>query len=52
MVMLGAGAPFLNLPMEALEAAIHTVFTGKAAAIIETNLRAFQLGLEASEAAA
>ena len=52
MVMLGAGAPFLNLPMEALEAAIRTVFTGKAAAIIETNLRAFQLGLEASEAAA
>lgn len=52
MVMLGAGAPFLSLPLEALETGIRTVFAGKAEAIIETNLRAFQLGLEASEAAA
>lgn len=52
MVMLGAGAPFLNLPLEALEAGIRTVFAGKSVAVIETNLRAFQLGYEASEAAA
>jgi len=52
MVMLGAGAPFLELPMESLEAGIRAVFTGKAEAVIETNLRAFQLGFEASEATA
>ena len=52
MVMLGAGAPFLNLPLEALETGIRTVFEGKPEAVIETNLRAFQLGYEASQAAA
>jgi len=52
MIMLGAGAPFLNLPLAALETGIRTVFAGKTEAMIETNLRAFQLGLEASEAAA
>ncbi len=51
MVMLGAGAPFLELPLETLEAGIRTVFAGKSEAVIETNLRAFQLGLEASKAA-
>lgn len=52
MVMLGAGAPFLELPIEVLETGIRSVFTGKPEVVIETNLRAFQLGLEASEAAA
>ena len=52
MVMLGAGAPFLSLPLEVLESGIRTVFAGKPEAIIETNLRALQLGLEASEKAA
>jgi indolepyruvate ferredoxin oxidoreductase beta subunit len=52
MVMLGAGAPFLNLPLEALETSIRTVFSGKSKAVIDANLRAFQLGLKASEAAA
>lgn len=52
MVMLGAGAPFLDLPMESLQTGIRTVFAGKADAIVETNLRAFQMGLEASEAVA
>ena len=52
MVMLGAGAPFLNLPLEALEEGIRTVFAGKPEIVIETNLRAFQLGFAASEAAA
>ena len=52
MVMLGAGAPFLELPLEALKAGIRTVFSGKSESVIETNLRAFQIGFEASEAAA
>ena len=52
MVMLGAGAPFLHLPREALEASIRTVFSGKSEVVIDTNLRAFGLGIEASEAAA
>ena len=52
MVMLGAGAPFLDLPLEALEAGVRTVFAGKSETVIDTNLRAFQLGLAASEAAA
>lgn len=52
MVILGAGAPFLNLPLEALETGIRTVFDGKSDAVIETNLRAFKLGYEASQAAA
>ena len=52
MVMLGAGAPFLDLPLEALEAAIRTVFAGKKESIIATNLSAFRMGVEASEATA
>ena len=52
MVMLGAGAPFLVLPLEALEAGIRTVFAGKKESIIDTNLDAFRMGFEASEAAA
>jgi len=52
MVMLGAGAPFLELPLETLEAGIRTVFAGKLKAVIEINLLAFRLGFEASEAAA
>ena len=52
MAMLGAGAPFLHLPREVLEASIRTVFAGKSEAVIDTNIRAFGLGLEASEEAA
>ena len=52
MVMLGAGAPFLELPTEALETGIRSVFAGKPDAVVETNLRAFRLGFEASNAAA
>ncbi len=51
MVMLGAGAPFLELPVDALERAIRTIFAGKSDAIIDTNLRALYLGLQASEGA-
>lgn len=50
MVILGAGAPFLHLPLEALETGIRTVFNGKPDVVIETNLRAFRLGYEASQA--
>ena len=48
MVMLGAGAPFLELPEEALIAGIEAVFSGKASSVIETNVRAFRLGLAAA----
>jgi len=51
MVMLGAGAPFLELPMQILQAAIRSVFSSKSEAMIETNLRAFQSGFSASQAA-
>jgi indolepyruvate ferredoxin oxidoreductase beta subunit len=47
MVMLGAAAPFLELPEEALIAGIEAVFSGKATSVIETNTRAFRLGLAA-----
>ena len=52
MVMLGAGAPFLELPIESLKTGIRSVFAGKLEAVIETNLRAFRLGFDASETAA
>jgi indolepyruvate ferredoxin oxidoreductase beta subunit len=48
MVILGAGVPFLGLPSEALTAAIEAVFGGKGRDVVETNLRGFRLGLEAS----
>ncbi len=52
MVVLGAGAPFLDLPVASLKSGIRTVFEGKSDAVIETNLRAFDLGYDASRAAA
>lgn len=48
MVLLGAGAAFLDLPFSALEAAIRAVFAGKPEKILETNLRALHLGMQAS----
>ena len=45
MVMLGAGSPFLELPEESLIGAIETFFTDKGSSIVETNVRAFRLGL-------
>ena len=47
MVMLGAGAPFLDLPEEAMIAGVEGVFCDKGCSIIETNVRAFRLGLAA-----
>jgi len=49
MVMLGAGAPYLGLSEESLRGAIERVFGGKSAAIVETNLNGFRLGLAASQ---
>jgi indolepyruvate ferredoxin oxidoreductase beta subunit len=46
MVILGAGAPFLDIPAEALREAIVRVFQGKAQEVIETNLRGFEFGLK------
>jgi indolepyruvate ferredoxin oxidoreductase beta subunit len=47
MVMLGAGSPFLDLPEETLLDAVRSFFAAKGEAIVETNLRAFRLGLAA-----
>ncbi len=50
MVMLGAGAPFLDLSEETLVAAIEAVFARKSDEIVATNVRAFRLGREAAGA--
>jgi len=47
MVMIGAGSLFLELPEEALIAAIEIFFADKGSSMIETNVRAFRLGLAA-----
>ena len=48
LVLLGAAAPFLALPQDSLEAGIRAVFAGKDSRIVDTNLRGFRLGLDAS----
>ncbi len=48
MVMLGAGAPFLAISEDALIDGIEGIFAGKGTSIVETNIRGFRLGLEAS----
>jgi len=50
MVMLGAGAPFLDLSEETLVAAIEAVFARKSDEIVATNVRAFRLGRETAGA--
>jgi len=47
MVMLGAGSSYLDLEEDTLTQAIRTFFAGKSEAVIETNLRAYQLGAAA-----
>jgi len=47
MVMLGAGSSSLGLGEETLIEAIRTFFAGKADSIIETNITAYRLGVEA-----
>ncbi len=44
MVMLGAGSPFLELPDDALREAVRRVFGAKSSAVIEQNLRGYELG--------
>jgi len=48
-VLLGAGAPFLGIPVDALRAAVDRLFERKGPAIVETNRRAFDLGLAQAE---
>lgn len=48
MVVLGAGSQFIGIPEEALRAAIEQIFSGKDTKIVETNLKGFNLGREAS----
>ncbi len=50
MAMLGAGSPFLDLPEEALIGAVQSFFAGKGDTVVETNVRAFRLGLAAVRA--
>ena len=50
MVMLGAGASFLDLPEDALIRTIESFFASKGRSVIETNIRAFRLGLASSQA--
>lgn len=49
MVLLGACAPFLQLPAEALERAIATIFGRKGQAVVDANIAAFRLGLSKSQ---
>jgi indolepyruvate ferredoxin oxidoreductase alpha subunit len=44
MVMVGAASPFLPVPVEALEGAIHAMFAAKSPDLAEINGRAFNLG--------
>lgn len=49
MVLLGMAAPYIEiLSVEQLRQAIATVFARKGEAIVEANLKAFDLGVEAS----
>jgi indolepyruvate ferredoxin oxidoreductase beta subunit len=50
MVMLGASAPFLDMPEATLLGAVEAVFEPKGADIVETNLKGFRLGRAAAEA--
>ncbi len=45
MVLLGAGAPFIDMPVEKIEDAIRKVFAAKGEKIVEANIAAFRAGL-------
>jgi len=51
-VMLGAGAPFLEIAEDALLDAVDRFFAAKGKKVIDTNRRAFRLGLAASRSLA
>lgn len=46
MVVLGASAPFLEIPAENLEKSIGNLFKRKGEGIINANIKAFRAGLE------
>lgn len=46
MVMLGASSVFMEIPQEKIETAIRNVFERKGAAIVDSNLAAFNAGIE------
>ena len=49
MILLGMTAPFLGiLTPEALRAAVARVFASKGPAVVEADLKAFDLGLAAA----
>ena len=47
MVLLGAAAPYLELPFEELEKAIKAIFGRKGDAVVETNITAIRAGRDA-----
>jgi len=51
-VLLGAGTPFLGMPVDALREAVDRLFASKGNAVVETNRRAFDLGLAEGQRAA
>jgi len=51
-VMLGAGAPFLEIAEDALLDAVDRFFAAKGKKVIDTNRRAFRLGLATSRSLA
>lgn len=50
MVILGAASSYLNMPIEALEKAIVTLFERKGQDIVDANLKAFHAGRDAAKA--
>ncbi|MDR2084689.1 MAG: indolepyruvate oxidoreductase subunit beta [Bacteroidales bacterium] len=48
-VMLGAGARFIDMPYEAFEKAIRDIFERKGEKIVEMNLNALKAGAKATE---
>jgi len=51
MVMLGAAAPFLEMPFEQIEKAIAKLFGNKGEAVVELNQKAMKAGYEFSNRA-
>ena len=49
MVMLGAASPFIDLPLESLEAAIRSIFARKGEEMVAVNLKAFHAGRSFAE---
>ena len=50
MVLLGMAAPYIGiLSVEQLRNAISVIFARKGEAIVESNLKAFDMGVEASK---